>query len=49
MAVPLLLISTSNLRADGEDYAERHLAAVQSSCIDTHESSTPIFYVKQAG
>jgi predicted nucleic acid-binding protein len=36
--VNLLEVYYGYLRADGEDYAERHLAAVQSSCIEIHET-----------
>jgi predicted nucleic acid-binding protein len=46
--VNLLEVYYGYLRADGEDYAEHHLAAVLSSCIEIHETINAEF-LRQAG
>jgi predicted nucleic acid-binding protein len=47
-SVNLLEVYYGYLRADGEDYAERHLSAVQTSCIEVVETITSDF-LRQAG
>jgi predicted nucleic acid-binding protein len=47
-SVNLLEVYYGYLRADGEEHAERYLAAVQSSCIDIRETINADF-LRQAG